>query len=263
MHNIVQKLKDNLLFEKLFFESKKIPLSEKIIYIYHKYSALLLKSSTIPYLGKKFSYDNPYTPALLQSYPYEIELIDKVIDLSKIKTVLDIGANVGQWGYTLKSFFPHIQLISFEPNTQVFGLLEQNATGINKWTTLPVGVGDPLHKTLYYTPNASAEGSVQKIKGAKKTPIELLIFNKKTRDKYSLPSHVDLVKIDVEGAEMDALDALKDLKYKYLCIEVAVTRKQGIKVKDVLKHIKNSKLLSLDVSTKDAPAGNALFKIGK
>jgi FkbM family methyltransferase len=261
MTNIIQKLRDNLLFEKLFFASRRISFNEKILYFFRKYFSLIRRTGNIRYLGNQFFYDNPNTPALLQTYPYEIEIIDKSINLSKVKTVLDIGANIGQWGYTLKTFFPHIKVFSFEPNTHIFSLLQTNSKNFMKWLLFPVGVGKPTNNLLYFTPNASAEGTVIKTKNTKQISVELINLDKRSRLKYNLPDYVDLVKIDVEGAEKDVLNALKDLKYRYLCVEVAIKRSNGIKVEDVLKIIKNSKLLYLDTLSEDAPAGNAIFKV--
>src|SRR5260221_6129363 len=100
------KIYDNFNFHWMFLSSRHITLSQKISYLVGKYIALVTRSPRVNFLGKYFEYDNPFTPVLLEGYPSEIEILDNVINLKTIKTVLDIGANIGQWAFTMKSFYP-------------------------------------------------------------------------------------------------------------------------------------------------------------
>lgn len=84
-------------------------------------------SKSIRYLGSVFHYDNPATPLNLQNYPYEVghKLLSHMTSMPS--SVLDIGANLGQFSVTLAHLCPEAQIDAFEPNPAVWAILTQNA----------------------------------------------------------------------------------------------------------------------------------------
>jgi len=68
----------------------------------------------------------------LENYTKEISDIDKVINLSQIKNVIDVGANIGQFSFTLKSLYPRICISSFEPNKEIYSILTKKLLQIQK-----------------------------------------------------------------------------------------------------------------------------------
>lgn len=59
--------------------------------------------------------------------------LTNVIKSRKIDCVLDVGANIGQYGKFLREIGFEGHIVSFEPVKEVFELLKKNSEGDNKW----------------------------------------------------------------------------------------------------------------------------------
>jgi len=104
------KIHTNFTLDYRFVITSNLRFMERISYIFNKYFCMLTNKREIKYLGERFAYDNRFVPAILQNYPREILEINKTINLSKIEKVLDVGANIGQFSFTLNKFFPDIYI---------------------------------------------------------------------------------------------------------------------------------------------------------
>lgn len=271
----IRKLAINLKLDFIFLTTSKISFLNKTSYLFRKYYSILLNKRKINYLGDYFEYDNLFVPAILQGYPKEIISLDKKINLKKITSCLDIGANIGQFSYTLKKFFPEIQIYSFEPIDLVFKILKNNTSYFNKIRVYNLAIGDRDGiSSFYFSPEASAEGSFIKDnlnqnyvrKNIKKIKVKTVNLSKKNMNFLKIPSNLDLIKIDVEGFESEVLRSLKNIKFKYLYIEVSTSKRKGASVKDVERILKkdlkrDAKLIYFDLPEKSSPAANALFEI--
>lgn len=239
MKQLIAKIYDNYCFDKIFLSTKSISPWEKVYYIFRKYLTVFLGRKEIIFFGKKFSFDNPFTPVLLQGYPHEINTLNDKINFNKIHSVLDVGANIGQWSFVLKSLFP---------------LLQKNAKSFSNWKTYNFGDG-------------SSEASVYKTKerfNEKIVPVNLITLDKKKRASAHIPKYFDLVKIDTEGSESEVLRSIGDIGFKYLEIEVSLKRNKGLSVKDVENHFVKyislkPKLFHLEVFNKNSPVADAIF----
>ncbi|MDH3457447.1 MAG: FkbM family methyltransferase [Gemmatimonadota bacterium] len=59
-----------------------------------------------------------------------------------IETVLDVGANVGQYGQQLRSIGYHGRIVSFEPLKGAYAKLREVTRGDRSWETLNYALGD-------------------------------------------------------------------------------------------------------------------------
>ena len=59
----------------------------------------------------------------------------------RLKTVLDIGANEGQFAVTINALLPKAQIYSFEPLPASFALLERNMTGVQGFRAFNLALG--------------------------------------------------------------------------------------------------------------------------
>ena len=76
-----------------------------------------------------------------------------------IKTILDIGANIGQFAREIREVLPKAQIYSFEPLKEAFGTLEGNFYKDPKFKAFNYALGDKeeeveMHKSAY-TPSSS------------------------------------------------------------------------------------------------------------
>ena len=60
----------------------------------------------------------------------------------KIGTVLDVGANRGDFGWFLRELGYQGEIVSFEPLPDAFHQLSKRAAADGKWKAVPIGLGD-------------------------------------------------------------------------------------------------------------------------
>lgn len=273
--NIVERLLNNFKADLQFLTEPRITFTNRIVFLVGKYLSILLNLRHVAYLGKEFNYDSRVGPLLLQFYPREVVLQDKVINLGKLTTVLDVGANAGQWAFTLKSFFPKIVIYSFEPNKKVFSMLKKNSQSYKDWKTFNFAIGkkNELRK-LFFTEDSTVGGSFYKKIASEFLPnskvksegVKVIKLDYQKIKKLGLPTKVDLVKIDVEGAELEVLEALKTITFKYLVVEVPLKSKRETSVEGVKKIVnknfnKTPRLLSLKPVGNLGIVADAIFKM--
>jgi FkbM family methyltransferase len=151
----------------------------------------------------------------------------KLINYSKPKRVLDIGAHIGDFSKTITQLSPDCTIVMVEANPNCEPYLQKLSHGYeiialsNKQGTAElfvekansIGTGASLYKenTDWY-----AEGKFEKIQVQTDT-----LDNKK----YFADEVIDLVKMDVQGAELDILEGGRKTitRAKYVLIEVSVT----------------------------------------
>ncbi len=217
----------------------------KFYYIVQKYYALFFKANCINYLGHKLEYDNKNMPVTLQSYPTEINFLNKYIDFSKNAVVLDVGANIGQFSITLNSIFNNSHIFSFEPNPNIYTILSNNISSYKSINTFNFALGPPGKMDFYSVPGASGKGSFIEANAvinlgnveAEKYEVELIELDDQTRDRLGVPTRYDLIKIDVEGFEYEVLEAIKHIETKYLYIEFSMNRSHQYSFYDLLARI--------------------------
>lgn len=127
-----------------------------------------------------------------------------------IGTVLDIGANSGQFAATIHAMLPKAQLYSFEPLPDCFAQLQTNMKGVSNFTAFNIALGDQVG-TLQFERNAfSPSSSFLRMTKVHKTTFPF------TRNSHTVDVKIDcldniaatldicgelMVKIDVQGYE--------------------------------------------------------------
>jgi FkbM family methyltransferase len=66
----------------------------------------------------------------------------KLLDTFKINTFIDVGANTGQTGKSLRDNSFDGTILSFEPTSKAFSVLEKNAKKYSDWKTFNYALGD-------------------------------------------------------------------------------------------------------------------------
>lgn len=161
---------------------------------------------------KKLGIENIY-----MSEPWMISLLKK-LNLQNGQFI-DVGVNIGQTMLKLKSVNKKIEYIGFEPNpTCVF--YSNELIQINQFkntTIIPTGIADKngILKLNFYSNNVSDPSASivadfrpdQAVKYSQYIPVNTISNLSET---ISL-NNVEAIKIDVEGAELEVIESLKDL----------------------------------------------------
>ena len=206
----------------------------------------------VNFFGASFRSDNNLGLLLLPTYLHEVEALRKEITRdggpSTGLRVLDIGANVGQFAVAALNLLD-TRVVSFEPNPGLGEYWSHNSSAYrDRWTVVRQAVSaEKSTRDLHFVRGKSAQGSFSvenarsNLLGAKEvetvtvesgpiTELELAACG----DRGTI---FDLVKLDVEGHELDALSGIKQLKFKYIQVEVAPDRPNGFSEQQLVFHL--------------------------
>jgi FkbM family methyltransferase len=248
---ILSRLVTNFALDYQFATFGALPLSARARwgYLPQKYLAILRNQRSVTFLGKPFQYDNRLMPALLEGYPTELAEMNRYVDFRTATRVLDVGANVGQFGFVLKTFFPHLEIFSFEPNPDAHALLVSNAAQFRGWRCFPFGLARTTQsRDFFVVEGKSAQGSVYAENaavnllqsGVKQLQVQLEYLSDAALAAHQLPRDYDFVKIDVEGFETDVLASLDRIRWRFMYLEVSLARQGQTTLENVMKLIEQT-----------------------
>jgi FkbM family methyltransferase len=234
-----KKAIDLVALERELGRATELPRGERVRLALRRHAAVARDARQVLYLGKTFSYDNRFMPALLPAYLTQIRRLDQVVGLSSSCSLIDVGANVGQFGATVSWRFPTARVWSLEPNLAIFDLLEQNAAQAPNWQAVPWGISEHDEEvSLWAVDGKSGQGSVCRdnaiagMRGQRATEHKVVTRRLTTErmEALGIPFSVDVVKVDVEGAEASVLLGLAELRWRFLSIETSLGRDGGLTI---------------------------------
>lgn len=129
--------------------------------------------------------------------------------VSGVKTILDVGANVGAASVYLAMSYPEARVYAFEPGSDALSLLRGNVEQLGNVSIFPFGLYDQ-DKTLplFHGKNDSVESSLcastRTAPGAER--VRLQCASQFLSDNGI--ANVDILKIDTEGCELPILRSL-------------------------------------------------------
>lgn len=138
--------------------------------------------------------------------------LTKVLAHHGINVVLDVGANQGQFAIELRRQGYRDRLISFEPQTDVFQLLQNRARGDATWQTVNIGLGEKDGELEMNIFAVSDYGSMLQPVATVDTPalIERRRVPVRRLDsvwsEYCKPGDNVFLKLDVQGYEKMVVD---------------------------------------------------------
>ncbi len=145
-------------------------------------------------------------------------------------TIIDAGANQGQFAIAANYFYPNAHIHSFEPLPDVFPVLQQNTRRLNAITTYNIALGNTNGKLEFYSNAYSHASSALHVSELQKSMLP------KTADSHSIEATVQrlddlhqtiqlnspvLLKMDVQGFEKEVLKGATNIltQIDYLLFE--------------------------------------------
>lgn len=161
--------------------------------------------------------------------------IGHFLKLFKIGTILDVGANEGQFGIYIRSCGYKNQIISFEPIKDAFQKLELLANNDDKWVAFNYGLGNTDGQAIMNVSENSVSSSVLEIKAShlesapksryiKTEPIILRrldsVFNELIIEKSNI-----FLKSDTQGFEKHVLEGAVHSLEKITLVQLEMATK--------------------------------------
>ena len=131
-----------------------------------------------------------------------------------IRTVLDVGANVGSFTKMISTILDNINIYAFEPLADCYTALVKNTEQLENVTCLNCALGDTNSESSIYHNEFSPSSSLLKMKELHKDifPQTKNVFNEKIKirklDSFGNEinwAHKILLKIDIQGFELNVL----------------------------------------------------------
>jgi FkbM family methyltransferase len=137
----------------------------------------------------------------------EWRVLDVVRQRHSVSTVLDVGANVGDWTVHAAGIFPDAKVFSLEIVESTYAELLANSAAHRNVSAHNLGLSDKsgeieifCHEEYSFLATA-VEGSLEALFGMSTRPVKCWVM---TGDEFCAAhgiTHIDVLKIDVEGME--------------------------------------------------------------
>ncbi len=180
-----------------------------------------------------------------------------LLQINNISTVIDIGANVGQYAKELRSLGYKNRIVSFEPLSKAYEQLQLAASRDPHWEAVNLAIGNEDEKNTINISSASASSSILNMKGnyisdaakevyyigSETITVRKLdtIFNKY----FNFEKESIFLKIDAQGYESKILDGAEE------CIRFI----KGLQIEMSLKELYDGETLII-------PMLNRLYDLG-
>lgn len=252
---LVARLLLVLRLQVIWWRTSQISSVEKMLFSITVFSSgILIGRARI--FRRWVTTDNNLGLFLLPEYIYELGHVkEKVLErkphLNEI-SLLDVGANIGQFALSFQQVFGEAaEIVSLEPNPEVFKLLQKNRMENQNWKVLPIGLSESRSNTnLYFVEKKSAQGSFSPMnaeakllvsKGTRTIEVQCGPMDQETRTEFGVDSHhFTIAKIDVEGFEREAIKGLRDISFDFLLVEVAKSRDNGFTELEIVELVRET-----------------------
>jgi FkbM family methyltransferase len=228
-------MKGSTPLERAAFYNAAMNVAAKLL-LYLR-SVVALRSPNLaglPLIPKAVSRSLPYSRNAYNSFLLWIHQLD----LACAKTIVDVGANHGDFAQAASTVFPAAAVYLFEPlpdmQAYLTGLIQN---GQRTWSLVPCALGnEPGQFPLFIDENDDAIGSFTGFTeeylraNPRARPAREIMCQVQTLDEFSRErglESIDLLKIDVEGFEFEVIKgaALSLQQTRAIIVEVSLVRR--------------------------------------
>jgi len=161
------------------------------------------QSLCMSFEGRRIRLDVPHDLSFCQAF-YEIFVAqDYRVELAcRPKVILDIGAQFGLASVYYACVYPEARIVALEPSTRNYGILARNTRGFETVEIHRLALFSDRGSRRLYLAERGGDNSLMNAGGAFEE-VETTTLDEFARE-HGI-DHVDILKIDVEGAEAEIL----------------------------------------------------------
>ena len=190
------RLKHKPLYRKYFEQKQEVERLKKLP---------RFQESTTTLFDKKVYFADKSSYHFLKKEIFNQEIY-KFNHTSKYPRIIDVGSNIGLSILYFKQLYPDAEVIGFEPDPRIFNILRKNIESFNCTKTKIFNKGIWIKETtLEFFSEGADGGRIATAEDTNKISIST------TSLRGFLTEKVDMLKIDIEGAEYEVLNDCKDL----------------------------------------------------
>ncbi len=167
---------------------------------------------------------------------YESVVLSRIFDRPD-PVVIDVGANIGQFTNAVKLFYPGARIVAFEPDPDVFLDLQTNTARLGSIDVRNIALGARSGVQTFNRNVLSGMSSFRPVEDPRRLRGTIEVVVEPLDEVIDESVSPDLVKIDVEGYELETLQgATKTLRRtRFLLIELSLNRPSGITNLEVIR----------------------------
>jgi FkbM family methyltransferase len=161
---------------------------------------------------------------------------------SEVKTVVDVGANVGASILFWRGLYPAAKIYGFEPEPGNFEMLKKNTEGLRNVFVFNEALGEATGEMKFiHSPGAGNEGGwsmYQRVAQGGEREVVLPVIRGEEKMKALGIDRIDVLKVDTEGAERVVITGLGQkllASTRYICGEL-----HGERDFELLDHLERS-----------------------
>jgi FkbM family methyltransferase len=160
---------------------------------------------TIKFDQKKIEYIDSASLLFIYDEIFNKQIYNFKTD-SKTPVIIDAGANIGMSVIYFKMKFPNAKITAFEPDEEVFNVLKNNVASFEfkEVELVKKGLWKEVTVLTFNSEGADAGRISDKKENGKVIKIETSLLSN-----YLKSNTIDLLKIDIEGAEFEVLNECK------------------------------------------------------
>lgn len=241
-------IKESLTLDFVLLKDVHLPSKRKLELLIKKYLYLFISFVGLArkqgkFLGKDFYFINKFGYVGLQRIFTDNDYLKKY--LPEGLRVLDIGAHIGEFAFFSSNHLKAKFVVSVEPFSKSFQILEQNNPGKNFEYAITSKNIDKMYISEISTQlNSLYKDSTRKqTKEVKIQPVKLTEFLKNDCSEIKF----DLLKIDTEGSEFDVLESGLEVinSFKYILVEIKMEASNFQNITNLLNKVGGYELLAM------------------
>lgn len=231
-------VKSSLTLDIGFLKVSRWSLFRKFQFIFIKYLEIIclnlgahkfkLGKSFVNLFGCKVFYDSPYGIAGYQSMLARHQKMILENNITNIRTIVDVGANVGFFSMMVRDLFPGSNIYAIEPVPQIFECLQKNLNDkLSRVFNLAISNSNTKVKMSFKKDESAFSHVIRDSETNKFGESEIIDVEAMTLDTFCIKNrinNIDILKVDTESFELEVLEGADDSlsKTRFLHVEISI-----------------------------------------